>query len=76
MKKFKNSVLGKLTSRYQSLKDDYTEIYPVRMDFTYHEEAYQRRYGQDAYMDMRNLSDLTLLSGDILGIAWVMAYSE
>lgn len=37
--------------------------------------AYQRQYGVDTYMDMLNLSDLTLLSPNILSTVWITAFS-
>jgi hypothetical protein len=69
-------ILNKLKVHHRSLLTSYGKLYPVRMDFAYHDDAYQRQYGIDAYMDMLNLSDLTLLSNHILSIVWVMAVNK
>ncbi|OCG59735.1 hypothetical protein A9G41_08640 [Gilliamella sp. Nev5-1] len=76
MYKYYDLILNKLKTHDKSLLTRYGKLYPVRMNFAYHNDAYQRKHGVDAYMDMLNLSDLTLLSNHILSIVWVMAFDE
>lgn len=37
-------ILNKLKVHHRSLLTSYGKLYPVRMDFAYHDDAYQRQY--------------------------------
>jgi len=71
-------LFSKLTDHMQSIRDRYSDIIPLRMDFAYKKSSqrFHERYYDHWDMDMYRLAERVIRTGDVLGYAWVMEFTH
>jgi len=67
----------KLTEHMERMRDRYSDIIPLRMDFAY--KKTNRRFDERCYdhwdIDMYRLAERAMRAGDVIGYAWVMEFT-
>jgi len=72
-----NDLFINLTNHMEQLRDRYSDIIPLRMDFAYRTSSkrYSERYRDHWDMDMYRLADRVQRTGTVIGYAWVMEFT-
>lgn len=67
-----------LTDHMESLRERYSDIIPLRMDFAYKTTSrrYADRYRDHWDMDMYRLAERVMRTNTVIGYAWVMEFTH
>lgn len=73
-----NELFSTLTEHMERLRDRYSDVIPLRMDFAYKStsQRFIDRYQDHWDMDMYRLAERVLRSGCVIGYAWVMEFTH
>ncbi|CNI09227.1 YagK/YfjJ domain-containing protein [Yersinia intermedia] len=72
-----NESFTNLTNHMQRMRERYSDIIPLRMDFAYKTSSkrYADRYRDHWDMDMYRLAERVLNANTVIGYAWVMEFT-
>ncbi|MCH5051065.1 inovirus-type Gp2 protein [Pectobacterium versatile] len=71
-------LLSELTNHMELMRERYSDIIPLRMDFAYKKtsQSFRARYRDQLDMDMYRLAERVLIAHHVIGYAWVMECTE